>query len=94
MGKNHISRVLSFCNKLYNELETINTIIIITYNYYFDKELSGHYYEMPAEFSIRISEERSHCINILSLLIKKTEEIKNICEEMEEHLHDNADDCC
>ncbi len=96
MGKNHISDLLCVCKDLREELETINTIIIMTQTYYINKEFTGQYYSLPREFSVHISEERNRCINILSLLSDKTNKIKRFCEDIEDglELHNDSDDCC
>ena len=95
MGKNHINSLLRLCQHLYEELEMINTIIILTQTYYNNKEFTGQYYDLPREISIHISEERCRCINILSLLIDKTNITKTFCEAIENglQLHDDSDNC-
>ncbi len=91
MCKKHINNLLHFCRNLYENLERMNTIIVITRNYYENKEMHGQYYNLPEECTIHISRERSHCINMLSLLFDEIIVLKRGFETIEDELHDNAD---
>ena len=95
MGKNHIDNLLDFCQKLYSKLEMIDTIIILTKSYYSEKEAYGKYYNLPREFSIHISQERTHCINMLTILSEHIEESIELNEaiEREVHLHNDTNNC-
>ena len=91
MCKEHINNLMHFCRKLYENLERINTIIVITQNYYESKEMTGEYYSLPREYTIHISRERNHCINMLSLLFDEIVVMKQGIEAFDDELHDNSD---
>lgn len=95
MGKNHISNLLRFCQKLYNELESINTVIVITNSYYLNKEVNGQYYNSPSEISLKISDERNKCINMLTLVSEKLSATKSLCESIEDEVvsHNDTNNC-
>ena len=92
MGKNHIGKLLNFCQKLYNELESISTIIVITKSYCINKEVLGEYYNSSRDISVKISTERNDYINMLTLLSEKLTNTKDLCNSLEDEavLHNDS----
>ncbi len=95
MGNNHIANLLNFCQKLYNELDSINTVIVITHNYFLNKEISGQYYNSSRDISLNISDERNKCINMLTLISEKLSITKGLCESIEDEVvsHNDTHNC-
>ncbi len=96
MGKNHINNLLHFCQSLYNEIDTLNTLAVMTKSYCTDKEFTGEYYSLKNEISLYLSEERNHYINMLTLVAESALKTRTLCESIENELclHNNPDDCC
>lgn len=92
MGKDHINRLLSGYEKIFDELYVADTIINITKSSCLNREFSGQYYGTTGEYSEQLSAERNNYINMLTILSEKISNIKelNILLENEVLLQENS----
>ena len=70
--------MLVHCERLYDELFTLESIIELTKEACLKKEFTAIYYELTENNKIALSEERNHYINLLSIALDKVERLKNI----------------
>ena len=95
MGKDRISNSLQICEKLFNELENINTVLLMTKTFCMEKEFNRQYYGISEESVLQLSEERNNYINMLVILSEKINTARNLnlSLERELRLHNDTDYC-
>lgn len=96
MGKDHINRLLSGYEKIFEELYVADTIVNVTKSSCLNREFSGQYYGTTGEYSEQLSSERNNYINMLTILSEKISNIKelNITLEKEILLEKNSHNRC
>ena len=77
MGMNN-ANILVHCERLYDELFTLESIIKLTKDVCLKKEFTAIYYELTENNKIALSEERNHYINLLSIALDKVEKLKTL----------------
>ena len=85
MGMNNAS-ILTQCERLYDELFTLESVIKLTKEVCLKKEFTAIYYELTENNKIALSEERNHYINLLSIALDKVERLKGINSSIEQEV--------
>ena len=96
MNKDLIDCMLNCSEKFTTELDLVDSIVSITKNACLEREFSGQYYGTGNEYSRKISAERNHYINMLTILSEKISTLSKLNISIEEELlsHQNANDSC
>lgn len=72
------TRVLSYCEKCFDELFILESVIKLTKEACLEKEFGANYYELTKKNKRALSEERNHYINLLTIALDKVEKLKSI----------------
>ena len=78
MAKDHINKLLSFYQTVFNELYVIDTIVKMTKDSCMEREFNGQYYGTSGKSSAQLSAERNSYINMLTLLSERVSNLMDI----------------
>lgn len=79
--------LLSFENSLFDELSTLESVLKLTKNSCYEQEMNSCYYGLENFSKLKLSEERNHYLNLLSIALDKVELIKKINQNLEEEIY-------
>ena len=87
MFKNLVNEKLFMCeNDLFNELSSLESILKLTKESCYEQELNGNYYCSIKSNRIKLSEERNHYLNLLTIALEKINTLKAINLNLEKEL--------
>lgn len=75
MKKEFSNALLADIDFVFEELDSVQTIIKITKEVCFEKENNSKYYNLPISESSKLSNERNNYINLLSLALEKIDNL-------------------
>lgn len=75
--------LLNYCEKYFDELFILESVIKLTKDACLEKEFGANYYEISKKNKKALSEERNHYINLLTIALDKVENLKSININME-----------
>ena len=81
MDKN--SSLLSYENSLFEELSKLESVLKLTKDSCFEQEVNSNYYNLSKSEQFRLSEERNHYLNLLTIALDKVSLLKKINNELE-----------
>ena len=95
MNQNRKSDVLSYNDKLSDEIYNINTLVNAMIICCREKEFKNEYYGIPQKFIPMLSNERNENLSLLSLISNKLKILNNLSLylDKEQTLHQNTDYC-
>lgn len=79
-------RVQLSCDKSFNKLYLLESILRLTKDVCQEKEFLSIYYNLPQKDKYVLSEERNHYINMLDLALDRVSDLKEINYKIENEL--------
>lgn len=74
-------------NSLFNELSSLESILKLTKDSCFDQEINANYYNLIDNDKLKLSEERNHYLNLLSIALDKVSVLKTINQNIEKEIY-------
>lgn len=75
--------LLSYENSLFDELSTLESVIKLTKDSCFEQEVNSNYYNLAKAEQLKLSEERNHYLNLLTIALDKVSLLKKINKDLE-----------
>ncbi len=85
MDKNTL--LLDYENSLFDELSTLESVLKLTKDSCFEQEVSSNYYNLDKLEQFKLSEERNHYLNLLTIALEKVAILKDINKNLEEEIY-------
>ena len=79
--------LLSYENSLFNELSSLESILKLTKNSCYEQEVNSCYYDLENINRLKLSEERNHYLNLLTIALDKVLLLKKINENLENEIY-------
>ena len=76
--KDSYKKVQLSCNKCFNQLYYLESILKFTKDVCQEKEFTSVYYNLPQKDKFTLSAERNHYINMLDLALDRVSDLKQI----------------
>ena len=77
------SSLAIFENKLFEELSALESVLILTKESCYTQEIKTNYYDLDNENKLKLSDERNHYLNLLTIALDKIHSLKAINRNIE-----------
>lgn len=78
-----MSKIGNYCQVCYDNLSCLESIIKMTKDVCLEHESSSVYYDLKAKDKFRLSEERNHYINMMTMALDRVSVLKNLNDDIE-----------
>ena len=75
--------LLGYENSLFNEQSALESVLKLTKDSCFEQEICANYYNLDKLMQLRLSEERNHYLNLLTIALDKVSLLKKINNDLE-----------
>ena len=86
MHKFYVENVISNLEKVFNLLETLESILSMIHRICLEKEILSIYYNLEQDELLKLSQERNDNINMLEIAINKVKKLKQISQAIEDFI--------
>ena len=78
--------ILAYENSLFEELSSLESVLKSTKDSCLKQEINSNYYELADDNKVKLSEERNHYLNLLTIAIDKINLLKQINRNIENEI--------
>lgn len=79
--------LLNYENSMFDELSTLESLLKLTKNSCYEQEMNSCYYGLENAYRLKLSEERNHYLNLLSIALDKVVLLKKINQNLENEIY-------
>lgn len=84
---NYSETFLAFENSMFEELATLESLLKLTRDTCLKQEIDSKYYDLDDSNKIKLSQERNHYLNLLTIAIDKINKLNQINQNLEKEIY-------